>query len=205
MRLAAKKADKLLCCACPPIVEWKYMERQDNVSKSNGIEATKGSSLRLYLIIAILGLITAIISLSGAVLSFWKSVGIIRSDVNEVRISVKYIEKEVLSGRFVVTFPVDGATVDFIDIIRGRTPFPKMNHYTVVTPLKTGDDWIQGSAKVYGDNSWIGQARFGTGEAGVGEEFLVRAIATKSTLSPGALTNVPKDAVFSESITVIRK
>lgn len=62
-----------------------------------------------------------------------------------------------------------------------------------------------GPASMYQGGSWTCRARFGTAAVGVGERFLVRVLATESTLAPGPLTEIPKDAVISKSIVVMRK
>jgi len=183
------------------------MERQDDISKPNKPEMTSGDLVRIILFwIAVAGFIVAVLTLIVNIISLGGRVTNIQVIVKDTQESVKRVEEEVLSRRFVITTPVEGVTVDFTDIVSGVTPFPNKNNYIVVTPLKTGDDWVQdGPVKISGDGLWTGRAQFGTGEAGVGEKFLVRAIATQATLSPGPLTQVPEDAVFSGSITVTRK
>lgn len=153
-----------------------------------------------HLIVAILALLVAIY-VGGR-----RTVIVIQSNIAEVGNRVKAVEKTILANQFTITDPDDNATVDLTDLVRGKTPFSKMNHYIVITPLKTGDDWVEdGPVKVYTGGLWTGRAQFGTAAATAGEQFIVRALATKSTLSPGPLTEVPEDAIFSESITVTRK
>lgn len=119
---------------------------------------------------------------------------------------VQQVEKGILARQFRITAPVDGATVGLTELIRGETPFPEMNHYIVVTPLKTRDDFVEdGPVNVSTSGVWAGNAKFGAAAVGAGEQFMVRALATKSILSPGPLTEVPEDAIFSESIIVTRK
>lgn len=123
-----------------------------------------------------------------------------------VRDGVKVIEKDILTNQFIITNPVDNTLVDNIDLVRGKTPFLKLNHYIVVTPLKTGDDWVEdGPLKIYTGGLWTGRARFGTAAAGPGDEFVVRALVTKSILSRGPLTKLPVDAIFSNSVIVTRR
>jgi hypothetical protein len=92
-----------------------------------------------------------------------------------------------------------------IELIRGETPFSGMHHYIIVTPVKIRTDFVEGEANVSPGGFWSGQAKFGEAAVGAGEKFVVRALATNSRLSPGPLTEVPKDAIFSGSITVTRK
>lgn len=138
------------------------------------------------------------LELSGAIATDQSQREYIRSEAERVRFN--------LLAKFKITNPSYGDSVDLFDLIQGKTPFMGMNHYIVVTPLKTGGDFIQDvPAKVSSDGSWIGRAKLGTAEVGVGEKFAVRVIATKSTLSPGQLIPVPEDAFSSDSITVTRK
>lgn len=131
------------------------------------------------------------------------------SKVVDVQTSVRdmgeRVEKYALAREFIITTPTEGASVPITDLIRGKTPFPEMNHYVVVTPIGTGDDWVQDNpVKVFAGGTWTGLARFGTSDVGAGEKFLVRSLATKATLEPGPLKAVPRDAVFSEAVTVVR-
>lgn len=120
--------------------------------------------------------------------------------------SVGRVEKGVMARQFRITAPIDGAAAGLTESIRGETPFSEMTHYIVVTPVKTGDNWVQpGPVQVSASGLWIGRATFGEAAVGAGEQFIVRALATKSILVEGALGKVPEDAIFSESITVTRK
>lgn len=167
-------------------------------------EATKRTRFALVgLIVGVLGLIAMVFF---GIKGLEKSVSNIKSSVEEVGNRVERVEKGILAEKFTITTPLDGAIVNRIDLVRGTTPFAQMNHYIVVTPLKTGDDWIQdGPITVYTGGLWTGRAVFGEAAVGAGEEFIVRSLATKLILSPGPLTEVPEDAIFSESITVTRK
>lgn len=157
------------------------------------------------------GVLITFLSLGATILfgllNLRKRVATIQVDLQEVGSRVELVEKRILAGQFTVTTPVNGATVEMIDFIRGNTPLSGMNHYIVVTPLKTGDDWVQEKRATVSGGIWSGRAKFGTAAVGAGEQFVVRALATKSTLSPGPLTEVevPEDAIFSEPITVTRK
>lgn len=153
-----------------------------------------------HLILVVLALLVAIY------FGFKRTVIVMQSNIAEVGSRVEAVEKTILSNQFVITDPVDNAIVEVTGLVRGKTPFPNMNHYVVVTPLKTGDDWVQdGPVKVYTGGLWTGLARFGTAATGAGEQFVVGALATKLTLSPGPLSEVPEDAIFSKSVIVIRK
>lgn len=127
-------------------------------------------------------------------------------DVKSVQQDVERVEEQTMRSQFKISYPLNGNIVDLTDLVRGNTPYFDRNHYIVVTPLETGDDWIQeGIIKVYTGGIWIGRARFGTATAGPGKKFIVRAIATKSKLPAGILIEMPEDAIFSDSIEVIRK
>jgi hypothetical protein len=111
-----------------------------------------------------------------------------------------------LLRKFMILNPSHGDSVGFISSIQGRTPFVKIPHYFVVTPLRTGIDLIQEEpAIVSADGDLMGRVKFGTAAVGEGEKFAVRILATKSQVSEGPLTKEPKEAWSSNSITVIRK
>ena len=158
------------------------------------------------LIVAVLTLIVTIVGVAIAICdAFREQVIIIRSDIEDVSTRVEHVERSILERRFVLTAPVDGANVGLQEVVRGQTPFADMNHYIVVTPLKVGDDWVQDvPVKVFG-GLWSGRARFGSAAVGAGEEFVIRALATKSKLSSGTLSEVPDDAIFSEPVIVTRR
>jgi hypothetical protein len=127
--------------------------------------------------------------------------------VSNVGSRIEGVERSILARQFKITFPAEGATVERISSIRGETPFPEMNHYVIVIPVKTMDNWVQpGPVSVSASGLWSGSATFGTAAIGAGEQFTVRVLATKSRVSEGTLEKekVPGDAIFSESITVTR-
>jgi hypothetical protein len=81
-----------------------------------------------------------------------------------------------------------------------------MNHYIVVTPIETGSDHIQDKpVSIYAGGLFTGETRFGQGDLGIGEKFIVRVLASKSSLTPNILPKVPEDAIFSEPIIVTRR
>lgn len=129
----------------------------------------------------------------------------IRSKVGRVETGIQRVEKQILAEDFRITSPTNGDIVEMIELIQGETPFLGMHHYVIVTPVKARTDFVEEEAKVSPGGLWSGQAVFGEAAAGAGEKFVVRALATESTLLRGPLIEVPKDATFSESITVTRK
>lgn len=157
-------------------------------------------------IIALIGLTLVFLGLIAAIITTYFSYLSISSKVAALDRHVESVETHILAGRFIIISPSDGAIVDLTDIVRIKTPFSQLNHYLIITPLKTGDDWVQDNPpKPDVAGSWVGTARFGSGDAGAGDKFLVRALATSATVPPGLLKSVPPDAVYSESITVTRQ
>jgi hypothetical protein len=152
-----------------------------------------------------------ILTILGILVTIWVSqivpvVKTVRAVLQGVDARVGQVEKRMLQADFKITYPQDGATVDATGIVKGHTPYGDMKHYLVVTPLKVGDDWVEdGPLKVVSGGAFTGRAKFGEAEAGAGEQFAVRLLATQATLTPGPLLEVPKDAVFSESVVVTRK
>jgi len=113
------------------------------------------------------------------------------------------VRRTKTSEQIVIDAPAEGADVSLDGMITGKTPFPNLNHYIVVESLKMGTSYVQAQPSFVNrsDATFSGKARFG----GVGEQFIVRVLATKSTLPAALLSNAPADAVFSNSVTVTRK
>ena len=112
-----------------------------------------------------------------------------------------------LVGQIEITTPTDGAEVALNDRILGRTSYPDFNHYIVVTPVKTSNSSVQDRPATVNrsDGTFAGTVRFGGVEVGGGEQFVVRIVATKSTLSAGALITQPSDTISSNAVTVTRR
>ena len=104
-----------------------------------------------------------------------------------------------------ISFPTNGADVSLDEKVNGTTAFNDLNHYIVVTPLRAGTPFVQTQPASVSNGTFIGSARFGSANVGVGEQFTVQVLATKATLTAGALAQKPADAVVSNLITVIRK
>lgn len=178
----------------------------------NGVPAGEESSVRKdkrwEFLIALIGVLLMILQVLVALLALRISriTIVVKGEVQKVSARVERVENRMLQADFKITYPQDGATVDATDIVKGHTPYGDMNHYVVITPLQTGDDWVQDSpVKVFSGGTWTVRARFGTAGALPGEQFVARLLATQATLAPGPLLEVPKDAVFTESVIVTRK
>jgi hypothetical protein len=104
-----------------------------------------------------------------------------------------------------ITIPASGAEVSFEDKISGTTLFTDLNHYVVVTQVRGGAAYVQDQPASVKNETFSGRARFGGINVGVGEQFTVQVVATKSTLSAGSLPKPPADAVVSNTVTVKRK
>jgi hypothetical protein len=107
--------------------------------------------------------------------------------------------------QFAITLPTSGATVGLDDRVSGSTPFAGLNHYIIVIPLRVGTAYVQDQPATVSNGRFDGRARFGGVSVGIGEQFAVQILATKSTLPAGPLLKQPEDAVLSNSITVTRK
>ncbi|PYP85588.1 MAG: hypothetical protein DMF61_15755 [Blastocatellia bacterium AA13] len=110
------------------------------------------------------------------------------------------------ANQFVITTPRNGEDVSMIDSVTGRTPLPAdKNHYVVVTIR--GVDWVQDTPAKVAAGTFTGAAKFGERDTLQGEAYIVRILATGSTLNPGSLplSKIPKDAIFSDPVTVRRK
>lgn len=148
------------------------------------------------------GLIVAVGSLIIGIAGLMVALDALKSEVKAVGSD---IQKQSLARQFLVTSPTDSTEVSHTEIVTGRTPFPQLNHYIVVTPTRVGNDWVQANqVKIFG-SQWSGLATFGTTEIQGPERFIVRALATDSVLEAGPIHKVPGDAIFSDPIIVIRR
>ncbi len=144
------------------------------------------------------------------ILGFWvvlfKVIWDVRRDIKSVQKSIEAVEDRSERSQLRLVYPINGSTVELTDWVRGSTPYSERNHYIVVTPVETGDDWVQDiPVKVSTGGVLTGRASFGTAAAGPEKRFLVRAMASRSALSAGPLIQVPEDAIFSEAIIVTRR
>jgi len=111
-------------------------------------------------------------------------------------------EKRVVINRLKITYPLPDNIVGTTDMIRGYTPYAHKNHYLVVMPLETGDEWVQeGPLKIY-EGAWAGRVKFGTAATLNEAKFAIRVMATSAALQEGPLTVKPKGAVFSDPVIV---
>ncbi|MEK6409798.1 MAG: hypothetical protein AABN34_22970 [Acidobacteriota bacterium] len=149
--------------------------------------------------------LAALAAILAGVIAFWPLLKAARG-VESTAQDVKSIEKAVLSSKLVISSPSNGDQVTSNEVISGFTPYPKRNHYVVITPLKVGDSYVQDRATVRADGTWTGNAIFGSGEVGLNERFTVRCLATEAELRTGSLGSqpVPPDAVFASPVTVTR-
>jgi len=122
-------------------------------------------------------------------------------------VTVTFRELGVANSAFVIMSPQDGATVGFDYAISGKTPFPERNHYIVITPVRTGTAYVQDRPADVDVNqkTFVGRGRFGATQVGIGQQFMVYVVATKSALKAGPLLSEPEDAARSNTITVTRR
>lgn len=105
--------------------------------------------------------------------------------------------------RIKITSPIDTVRRE-VPAITGTTSYLDRNHYIVVT-APTGDNFIEdGPLKVSERGIWTGHATFGTAGVGNDKQYTIRIMATTAALSTGPITNIPKDAIFSDPVTVRR-
>jgi len=145
-------------------------------------------------------------SIFGLVLTIGIFVYQLRKDIKSVQVDIERVEEKIERSQFRVNYPMDGGVVEMTDVVKGWSPHYNKIIYVVITPVETGDDFIQGNpAIIYTGGFWTSRAIFGTAAVGAGQKFLIRAIATEEKLPPGLLTHVPADAIFSEGVYVMRK
>lgn len=108
------------------------------------------------------------------------------------------------SKQFVIDSPSNGGVVGITSPVRGKTPYPELNHYIVVISLQAQRYFIQQPIRVLSDGTLEGFAAFGTQSYGEGDQWSIRIFATRSSFSVGEIKDFPKDAVFSNEIIVTR-
>ncbi len=93
------------------------------------------------------------------------------------------------------------------EIVRGTTSVPAKNHYVIIIPETTPDDfWVQRRPATVSGGTWTGRGQFGEGSVGIGDAFLIRCFATSATLPAGKLdmSALPADLVMSPPVKVKR-
>ena len=68
--------------------------------------------------------------------------------------------------------------------VEGTTPFADLKHYVIVTPQQ-GDEFVQEIASLSGNSFTVARCVFGNANAGVGQRFVIRVIATRAKLNAG--------------------
>ena len=140
-----------------------------------------------------------------AILMFLIAFSSLKKDVRIVQVGIEEVKQQTLKSQLKIISPINGALVESSILIQGETPYLDKNHYTIITPLKAGGDFVQeGPLQISSSGLWSGIAYFGSAAVGIGEKFAIRIITTNMKLSSGHLSNIPKDAIISESITVKR-
>jgi hypothetical protein len=157
------------------------------------------SSERMQFWAAVATMLSLLVAVLGLVWTVWR-------DLKDVERAVQRVERRAEQVQLRVTYPYPGQPVGAAEIARGVTPYRDRNHAVVVTPVETGDNWVQeGPVTLDTTGAWMGHARFGTGLAGPGQNFLVRVVATRDVLPAGRMSVPPQDAQWSEGVVVRRE
>ncbi len=152
-------------------------------------------------IFGLIGTVCALIGTVCAVISLYYEV---RRSAHQTQEELRIIQRELRRGDFKITSPLSGGGVELADIVIGEGGYGDRFQYLVVRPLEAGDFYVQDApVNVSGGGMWTGEARFGEAGVGIGQRFLVEAIATHSQLSPGA-QKLPTDAIVSNPVVVTR-
>ncbi len=172
------------------------VEQQLKISKETQKAAQKQA--KASVMTAIATWLAALAAILAVIAAFWPLLKAAKD--------VESIEKAVRSSKLVISSLSNGDQVTINEVISGFTPYPKRNHYLVITPLKVGDSYVQDRATVSADGTWTANAKFGSGEVGLNEKFAVRCLATENELKTGSLASqpLPPGAVFSSPVTVTR-
>jgi hypothetical protein len=119
--------------------------------------------------------------------------------------NLRKLQLDVKQNQLVISSPQDRAEVGSGQKIRGQTPFPNLNHYIVVTLVRTGDIYVQkDAAQIAPDRTFSGEARFEDMPVTQDDELKLQVLAASSGISPGKLDQaaLPDDVVFSEPVEV---
>jgi hypothetical protein len=142
-------------------------------------------------IATVVGLPVALLGLLLGAVTFWSQ--------------LQHLEGRLTRLELRISYPLSGDTVGVTTLVAGTTPYNDRKLYVVVTPVKTGDTFVQeGPLKASTTGVWSGRATIGASGTGEGH-FILRAIATKQSLAEGPLPDLPPDAMLSEPVTVTRK
>lgn len=118
--------------------------------------------------------------------------------------AVERIEAQTKQREPTIISPQSGSVVADSISLHGFTPYSGSNHYIVVTPLDTPEDWIERRpVTVHPGGIWTGIATIGT-SADRGKEFLVRIVVTSAALSVGRSQRIPEDAISSVPVLIRR-
>lgn len=143
-----------------------------------GPDSAKQVTLAQYQVLTnivgiVLGVVTIVVATIGVIVAIQKVDGL-KSSVEQTKL--------------IIVSPKDGEAVGLGQRVNGHSPFLKLNHYILVTCVRTGDVEIQ-PAFVRPDGTFTGQARFGDQGCGRDDEFNIQVFATKSAALPDAVPN----------------
>jgi len=101
--------------------------------------------------------------------------------------------------------PKAGSLVDIGDTVLFVSPYSNLNHYVIVTPLRSPTRWVvDGPLRVEAGVQQHGKARFGDTQAGQGERFSIQILATATLHNAGPLEPLPPDQRLSPAVLVTR-
>jgi hypothetical protein len=104
-----------------------------------------------------------------------------------------------------ISSPLPGSTLGPTTLVTGVSPLVFLDHYVLVTAVKTGVRYVVGdSFRPDSAGTFGASARFGSGEVGVSEEFSIQVMATNRPLAEGELRAMPPDAKVSRSVAITR-
>lgn len=121
-------------------------------------------------------------------------------------ISKIYPKSREENAGLVIDTPPNGQTVGLVTQVTGKTSSPELNHYLLVISTTAQRYFIQDPVQVSKDGAWTGRAAFGTTDYGIGHQWVIWVLTTKSRLSVGEIfdSGFPADAKLSQPVVVIR-
>ena len=117
---------------------------------------------------------------------------------------IAFSDGAALEDAFLLETPRSGDVLSTRVRVSGHTRLGDRSYYIVVTTPQ-GTNVLQDAVlSASGEGLLEGTAMIGSSQEGAGELYRIRLLATRNKLVSGPMVNVPTDAEFSNSATVVR-
>jgi uncharacterized membrane protein YidH (DUF202 family) len=183
------------------IIDRLMLQKTNNVEISRDIERSR----EYKPILKNLPYLAVLICIIGPFITLLIIIFDVRNDIISVQNNIADIEEQIKISTFKIVYPFNGSVIESSNFVQGSTPYPNRNIYLVVISPETGKTWIQHvPVKIFAGGLWTSYVTFDTVAPSTGK-FVLRAMATKSSLPVGISAEIPKDTIFSEPVIVFRR